>query len=139
MSEPEAVVSSRRRIPAVWAVPIVAMVLGLWMVVYTAMTEGPEIQITFSTAEGIVGGKTKLLTRNVELGLVQRVTLNDDLESVTVIAKLERDATPLLRDDTRFWVVRPRFGARGVSGVGTLLSGAYIEVEPANTPRSVPR
>ena len=36
----------------------------------------------------------------------------------------------LLRDDTRFWVVRPRLGKGGISGIGTIMSGAYIELEP---------
>lgn len=130
MSEPQATVSSRRRLPVIWLVPIVALVLGLWMVAYAYMTEGPEIVLVFPTAEGIEAGKTKVKTRSVQIGMVESVTLNEDLESVTVVAKLDRVATPLLRDDTRFWVVRPRFGAGGISGVGTIMSGGYIEVEP---------
>jgi paraquat-inducible protein B len=129
MSEPQATISSGRRFPVIWLVPIVALVLGIWMVVYTAMSEGPEIRITFSTAEGIEAGKTKLKTLNVEVGVVEEVMINDDLASVTVVAKLDPKAETLLRDDTRFWVVRPRIGAGGVSGLGTLLSGGYIEVE----------
>ena len=37
----------------IWLVPIVAASLGLWMVVYTYMNEGPEITITFDTAAGL--------------------------------------------------------------------------------------
>jgi len=132
MSEPQATISSRRRLPVVWLVPIVALLLGIWMVIYTAMNEGPEIKIVFSTAEGIEAGKTKLKSLSVEVGLVEEVTLNDDLQSVTVLAKLDPKAETLLRDDTRFWVVRPRIGTGGVSGLGTLLSGGYIEVEPGD-------
>lgn len=136
MSEAEAVVSSRRRIPAIWLVPVVAFVLGIWMVAYTYMTEGPEITIVFSTAEGIEAGKTKLKTLNVEVGLVEEVFLSDDMESVTLRARLKREAASLLRDDTRFWVVRPRFGTRGISGLGTVMSGAYIELEAGSQPTS---
>jgi paraquat-inducible protein B len=128
-SELEAVVSGRRRIPAIWFVPVVAAVLGLYLVVYTAMNEGPEVRITFATADGIEVGKTKLKVLNVEVGLVEEVILNEDLDSVTVVAKLELANKPLLRDDTRFWVVRPRLGAGGVSGLGTIMSGAYIELQ----------
>ena len=132
MSEKEPVVAARRRIPAIWFVPIVAIALGLWMVVYTYMNEGPEIRITFSTAAGIESGKTKIKARNVEVGLVEAVSLNEDLESVTVVAKLVPKARALLHDDSRLWVVRPRFGAGGVSGLGTIMSGAYIELEPGS-------
>jgi paraquat-inducible protein B len=126
----EAVVSGRRRIPAIWFLPIVAALLGLYMVIYTAMSEGPEIHVTFATAEGIEAGKTKIKARSVQVGLVEEVHLNDDLESVTVVAKLDLAAAALLRDDSRFWVVRPRLGAGGVSGLGTIMSGAYIELQP---------
>ncbi len=132
MSEPEAKISRGRRIPAVWLVPIVAALLGIWMVIYAAMSEGPEITITFATAEGIEAGKTKLKARNVQIGLVDEVSLNKDLESITVHAQLDPRADALLRTDTRFWVVRPRIGAGGVTGLGTLLSGAYIELEPGS-------
>ncbi len=128
----EAEVSSRRRLPVIWLVPAVAVVLGIYMVIYTVMNEGPAITITFSTAQGIEAGRTKLSSRSVEVGLVEEVTLNEDLDSVSVVARLERENTSLLRDDTRFWVVRPRFGAGGISGLNTLLSGAYIELEPGS-------
>jgi len=132
MSEAEARVSTRRKIPAIWIVPVVAFVLGIWMVIYTAINEGPEIVIKFSTAEGIEAGKTKLKSRSVAIGLVESVTLNEDLESVSVVARLDPSAAPLLHDDSRFWVVRPRIGAGGISGLGTLMSGAYIELEPGS-------
>lgn len=132
MTDVEATIASRRRFPAIWLVPIVALVLGIWMVVYTFTTEGPQITIRFSTAEGIQADKTKVRARSVEIGLVESVSLNEDLESVSVVARLDKKATPLLRDDTRFWVVRPRVGARGISGLATIMSGAYITLEPGS-------
>jgi paraquat-inducible protein B len=100
------------------------------MVVYTFLTEGPEITITFESAEGIEAGKTKIKRLNVELGVVQSVELSKDLDKVVVVAQLERFAIPLLRDDTQFWVMRARVGPGGVSGLGTILSGGYIQLSP---------
>jgi paraquat-inducible protein B len=130
MAEHSAVVSKRRRIPAIWFVPIVAGLLGIYMVVYTVATEGPTVEVTFETAEGIEAGKTKVKSLSVQVGLVEEVHINDDLVSVTVVMKLDPKAELLLRDDTRFWVVRPRLGAGGISGLGTIMSGAYIELQP---------
>lgn len=127
---PQVVVSKRRKLPAIWIVPLIALLLGMWMVITHYLTRGPEISITFSTAEGIESEKTKIKALNVDVGLVESVQLNPDLQSVTVIARIEREAASLLRDDSKFWVVRPRIGASGVSGLGTLLSGAYIELSP---------
>ena len=130
MAETEATVSERRRISAVWLVPIVALVLGVWMVIHTLRSQGPEVTIVFYSGEGIEADKTKIKVRAVEVGLVESVGLAEDLESVVVTARLAKVATPLLREDTQFWVVRPRVGPGGISGLGTLLSGAYIQLAP---------
>lgn len=130
MSDAEARVSERRRISFIWVVPIVALLLGIWMVIYTLESEGPEITIVFSNAEGIEAGKTKLKVLSVEVGTVESAVLGDDHETVVVIARVDKVAAPLLRDDTQFWVVRPRIGTGGVSGLGTLLSGGYIQLAP---------
>jgi paraquat-inducible protein B len=42
---------------------------------------------------------------------------------------LRKDASNFAAQDSRFWVVRPRIGTSGVSGIDTLLSGSYIEVD----------
>ena len=128
MAELTATVKRLSRVPVIWLVPVVAAVLGLWMVVYAYMNEGPEITITFDTANGIEPGKTKIKALNVELGVVESVEFTESMERVVVTAKLERFATPLLRDDTVFWVVRPRVGPGGISGLGTLLSGSFIRL-----------
>jgi paraquat-inducible protein B len=118
------------RISAIWIIPLLALALGAYMVVHTWMTEGPDINITFKTAEGLVAGKTKVKYRDVDMGLVEEVRLSDDLEKVVAKVKLERQALPMLREDTRFWVVTARIGMGQISGLGTLLSGAYIELSP---------
>lgn len=129
MTEVTASVKPRRKVPVIWLVPIVAAVLGIWVVVYNYMTQGPEITINFATAEGIQPGKTKIKSLSVELGVVNSVELTKDLDRVVVKAQLERFAKPLLREDTQFWVVRPRIGPGGISGLGTLLSGGYLRLE----------
>ena len=74
--------------------------------------------------------KQKIKSLNVEVGVVEDVELNDDLKSVTLYARVANDQAHLLREDSKLWVVRPRVGTTGISGLGTLLSGAYIELDP---------
>ena len=130
MTEAKATVSERRRISPIWLVPIVALALGLWMVIHTLQSQGPEITVVFSSGASIEAGKTKIKFRDVEVGLVESVGLADDLESVVLTARVDKAAESLLREDTQFWVVRPRIGPGGVSGVGTLLSGGYLQLAP---------
>jgi paraquat-inducible protein B len=98
------------------------------------MTEGPEIEIVFDTAEGLEQGKTKVKYRNVEMGLVESIRLDDDFDSVIATVKMDRQTLPLLREDTRFWVVTARVGLGNISGLDTLLSGAYIQFAPGTGP-----
>lgn len=114
----------------IWVIPIVALVIGLWMVVQTKLSEGPDISISFDTAEGLEVGKTKVKYLSVEVGLVEDIVLRPDKGGVIVKVKLDREATDLLRQDTQFWVVRARVGAGSITGLGTILSGAYIELAP---------
>jgi paraquat-inducible protein B len=130
MSEVHAAVDRKRSFNPIWFVPIVAVAIGAWMVIYTIQSEGPEITIVLSTAEGIEEGKTKIKLHEVDIGMVSSVELGEDRKSVIVIASLEKEVADLLREDTQFWVVRPRIGKGGVSGLGTLLSGGYIQIEP---------
>ncbi|MFK8049827.1 MAG: intermembrane transport protein PqiB [Halioglobus sp.] len=120
------------KLSIVWLVPVIALVIGLWMVYTHWASQGPLISITFQNAEGIEAGKTKVKMKNVEVGAVLEVKLSDNAEHVVLSVRIEKDAKHLLRSDTNFWVVRPRVGKGGITGLGTLLSGAYIELSPGS-------
>ncbi|AMO99998.1 mce related family protein [Collimonas arenae] len=110
----------------IWLIPIVAAVVGLTLVVKILVERGPSITITFRTAEGLEAGKTKVKYRDVDIGVVQTITLSKDRKHVLANVQLSKEAESFTATDTRFWVVRPRVAASGISGLGTLLSGAYI-------------
>ena len=120
----------------IWVVPLVALLLGIWMLYDHLSNQGPVITISFDTAEGLEAGKTRIKTRSVEVGKVEAVILNPSMDGVLVTARIDKQASQLLTRDARFWVVRPRIGNSGVSGLGTLLSGAYLELEPGNSDES---
>lgn len=135
MADAKPKLSVRRRISPIWIVPLVALLLGVWMLVYSYRNQGPEIEIVFPTASGIEPGKTKVKVLDVDVGLVETVGLGEDLKSIVVTARLDRAAEPLLREDTEFWVVTARLGLSGISGVSTLLSGGYIQLSPGDAKR----
>ena len=127
---PQAAVGSKRRFSLVWLIPIVAAIAGAWLVYTTFAERGPLITITFQFASGLEPGKTPIKYRDVQLGLVDSVTLSDDLRNVIVTARMEKAAENELREGTQFWIESARITAGGVSGLGTLLSGAYIGIRP---------
>ncbi len=123
-------VRRRRGISLVWIVPLVVALVGGWLIYKTVSERGPLITVTFRTADGIEVGKTRVRYKNIEIGLVESLRFSDDFSHVVIGARMDPGAREFLRRGTRFWVVRPRLSLRGVSGLGTLVSGAYIEIEP---------
>jgi paraquat-inducible protein B len=128
---PRAVAMPRSRwaISLVWVIPIVAALVGGWIVVHYLLSQGPTITIRFDNAEGLEAGKTKVRYKNVDIGTVQSIVISNDRSHVIVTADIAKSAENLIVADTRFWVVRPRISFNTVTGLGTLLSGAYIGVD----------
>lgn len=123
----QAPIKTRRfSVSLVWIVPIVAVLVGISLVVHSILQEGPTIVVTFKTGDGLTANKTEVKYRNVVIGHVTDVELSDDQKSVNATIKLAKQAESFTREDSKFWVVRPRIGAGGVSGIDTLLSGDYI-------------
>ncbi|PIJ51349.1 paraquat-inducible protein B [Erwinia sp. OLTSP20] len=121
-----------KRWSPVWIVPIVTLLIGGWILFWHFSHQGPEIILTTTNAEDIVGGKTAIKSRSVDVGMVESVTLSDDLHHVKIKARLNAGMEKLLHTDSVFWVVKPTIGRSGVSGLGTLFSGAYIELQPGS-------
>jgi paraquat-inducible protein B len=126
-------VKTGRSFSIIWIVPIVALLIGGWLAVKAIYDKGPTITIAFATAEGLEAGKTKIKYKDVEVGQVQEIGLSPDLKGVIVTAELNKGAKKYLTDKTRFWVVRATVRGGSASGLGTLLSGAYIGIDPAET------
>lgn len=114
----------------VWLIPLITALIGGWLVIKTVSEKGPQITLSFKTAEGIEAGKTKVKYKNIEIGVVEALRFTKDFSSVILTVRMAKEAEPFLRRDTLFWVVKPRLGLRGVSGLSTLISGSYIEIEP---------
>lgn len=117
----------------VWLLPIVAALIGVSMAAHNLLSEGPEIQVSFSSAEGLVAGKTQVKYKNVVIGQVANISLSDDRDHAVATVQLERSAKAFTAQNSRFWVVRPRVGAQGISGIDTLMSGAFIGADPGES------
>ncbi|WP_034946464.1 intermembrane transport protein PqiB [Erwinia oleae] len=121
-----------KRWSPVWIVPIVTVLIGAWILFYHFSHQGPLVTLITTNAEGIEGGKTTIKSRSVDVGVVESAVLTDDLHHVEITARLNSGMEKLLKEDSAFWVVKPSIGREGVTGLGTLLSGAYIELQPGN-------
>lgn len=129
----------RRRwnVSLIWLVPAIAVLVGLTLVIRSWTSTGPRIEVSFLTAEGLEAGKTQVKYKNVVIGSVSGITLAEDRTRVVVRIRLDKGAQAFATKDSRFWVVRPRVGAGGVTGIDTLLSGAFIGADAGSSQEAV--
>ncbi|MCK4207638.1 MCE family protein [Brucella pituitosa] len=121
----------RRRLSTIWLIPLLAAMIGLYLGWMTLSEKGPQITITLRTAEGLEPGKTQIRYKAIVFGTVKTIALTPDGSHVIVTAEMTRQAEPLLRENSQFWVVQPRLSASsGISGLSTIVSGVYIEFDP---------
>ncbi len=132
----QANISQHSNLSAIWLIPLVALGIGIWMLYQYVNSTGPEVTLIMSDASGIEVGKTQIKSLNVKVGVVTDVTLSKDYDHIIVKAQMTKDAARMLRKDSLFWIVEPRVGKEGVSGLETLLSGAYIQLQPGKATES---
>jgi len=123
-------VSKRSGPSIVWIIPFITLLVGGWLIVKTLSEQGPQVTISFKTAEGIEVGKTRIKYKNVDIGTIEQIKFSDDFSHVILTAEFSKGSEKFLRRSTHFWVVKPKLSLQGASGLSTLISGAYIEIEP---------
>ena len=120
----------RHRFPIIWLVPVIAGLISLYLAIEYLADRGPLITLTFNTASGITAQQTDVKHKDVSLGTVENVHLSADMKRVIVHVRMKREGAAIMTDHARFWVVRPRLSTGNISGLETLVSGAFIEVDP---------
>lgn len=125
---PAAMAKPRRRWAPqfIWVIPIVAVLVGAGLAAKVILERGPTITISFKTGEGLEAGKTHVKYKDVDIGLVKTVALSDDHNQVIASVELNKEASDFLLEDTRFWIVRPRITASGVTGSAPCWPGPIL-------------
>lgn len=130
-SKPE--IKPKTKLSKIWLLPIVALIIGLGMVYNNWQNQGVQIEVTFDNAEGIIAEKTLVKYLDVDIGIVNEVGFGEQRQSIVVGIEIEKEMRDFLKSDSKFWVVKPRIGTDGISGLSTVLSGVYITISPGNS------
>ena len=126
---PKAKVSKDWKAWLFWLVPLGAACLTGYFI-YTNMSRGPKIHIYFSDASGLEPGKSDMKYRGGTIGQVDDIVLMPDHKHVDVTVSLHKAASGVAREESQFWIVRAQIGAAQIRGLGTIVSGDFITVEP---------
>ena len=117
---------------SIWLFPGLALALSGWLLINYFQQKGPVIHISFEDGSSIQPEKTRIRFRGVSVGVVKKVSISEDTKQVIAEVALQRDAENLAVDGSQFWVVMPKVGFQGISGLETLFEGTYIAVQPGN-------
>jgi len=115
---------------SIWLVPVIALAVAAFLIIKTVSERGSEISIVFENAEGMEPGKTRLKYKDVNIGQLSRIDILDDDKGVSLVIDVNRVADKYLTDTARFWIVSPKIGLQGITGLQTILSGSFIEIDP---------
>ncbi|PIE55774.1 MAG: hypothetical protein CSA34_07635 [Desulfobulbus propionicus] len=124
------VVHKRRSLSPVWFLPLLALGLGCWLLYTSYRDAGITISVHFPDAVGITTGKTRVIYRGVPVGTVKQILVDEDLGGVKLVVDMTKESKQGLKEDTKFWIVKPEISAGRISGLDTILTGSYIAVEP---------
>src|ERR1700745_1491278 len=116
----QASVRRRRRLPVMWVLPIIPVLIGAWLAWDTLSKEGPRIVVSFEDAEGLQIGQSQLKFKDITLGTVKSLEFTPDRRNVLVTVSTTAQAEQFLTSGTQFWVVKPRLFAGNISGFNTL-------------------
>ncbi|RLA99606.1 MAG: hypothetical protein DRG83_12785 [Deltaproteobacteria bacterium] len=123
----------KKGISPIWILPAIALCIGAWLL-YKGIVERPVyIVVHFRGAEGVTAGKTKVMYKGLPVGVVEEITVDEGLDTVSMKIAIDPRAKKGLVKDLKFWIVRPEIAAGRVRGLQTLLSGSYIAVQPGRS------
>ena len=122
---------------SIWIVPFIALIIAGWLAYQYFSELGPEIRIVFPNNEGLQAGQSLIKYRNVPVGKITRIELQEDGEGIVVVARMEKTVVPFLNESSKFWIVKPEVGIGGVSGLDTLISGTYINMDAQKAEETV--
>lgn len=95
-----------------------------------ANLSGIPITIKVADADGLKVG-TPIRFKGLDVGKIEAVDLSADLQSVLLKARITEVPERIARVGTQFWVVKPALGIVKTENLGTLITGQYLEVQPA--------
>ncbi|MEM7492984.1 MAG: MlaD family protein [Pseudomonadota bacterium] len=127
--------ANNRGLSPVWFVPIIAAILGGLVAWQSLANQGPLVEIAFNQAKGIQADKTEIKHKDVIVGIVEDVSFSEGFDSVIVTARLDPEIEPYLGETTDFWVVSANISGTDLTGLSTILSGSYIEVDWSSEPK----
>lgn len=113
-----------------WLFPVIALMFTAFLMRGYIGQQGPMIEISFDSAASIQPEKTRVRYRGVTIGVLKDLKLAKDKKSVIAKIRLYRENKSFAVEGSRYWVVTPKVGMAGITGIEAIFDGTYIGVQP---------
>ncbi len=133
---PTPTVTKKKYIAYIWLLPVIALLVGVWLVWRSLLDIGPTITVEFENGEGIVANQTPVKHKGITVGIVRELHVKDDMSGVLVDIEVDKAVAKKyggVPKESQFWLVQPQISLGGISGIGTIFSGNYIGVQLPST------
>ncbi|MDO9320617.1 MAG: MlaD family protein, partial [Pseudomonas sp.] len=91
---------------------------------------GFKVMVNFSNYDGLSAGSTPVLFNGVQVGLLKKLKVSDDLVSANTELLMDPLAEDYMTEGADFWLVKPSISLGGISGIEALVKGNYIAIRP---------
>lgn len=115
-----------------WLATIACLLIAVALTAHALESPGPMIVIHFSEGHGLKPHDA-LRHRGIDIGQVESVQLNEELDGVEVRVVLDTSAEAIACEGSRFWIVRPELDFTGISGLETAVGAKYLAVIPGGS------
>ncbi len=132
---PKVKVTKKKMFSITWLVPIVALGIAVGLYFQSKAELGPVVRVLFKNGEGLVEHHTPLKYHGIEIGLVEKLSISEDLGFVIAEIQLNKSGEAAAREGAEYWIVRSEIGLSRIQHLGALVSGPYIEVRPGTGAR----
>jgi paraquat-inducible protein B len=123
--------SLRTRWPGlVWAIPLAALIVVGYLGIRALSHRGVDVTVTFSYAEGVTPGDTKVLENGVEVGHVSKVRVSQDGRRVDATLSLDPRAKKALNTNTKFWLIGENPTLTDIQSIRAAVAGVIIAMAP---------
>jgi len=116
--------------PWIWLVPLCAAAGAGYYLHLRHEERGTEVTVRFNEASGLKPGQTPVMIHGVEVGKVTSLELAEDQNRVLVHIALQKKYESIAREGALFWIIQPDISNGVITGLGTIVSGPYIEAVP---------
>ena len=114
----------------IWAIPIAALLVVIWLGARFLLAGGTDITIRFDDVHQLKKENTDVVMRGTQVGHVTGIELSNDGTTVIVSASIDEDAKKFLTTGTRFWLQGANPSLSNLSTLASLLSGPTIVMDP---------